>query len=318
MAFVSLIEYASGEFAGFEFAREQGALLVATDFSSAGEGQAQFAGGAIAHSRFDITSQSTNVFVTQAYSNAVFELLGEAGTLFEGSAVVGTDIGAHASTVLDFHSGIKLGTTVAMEGTSEVTFFSIDGFGFDITAGSTVAFFSSAYINSALSLGTNSSVEFVTQTLANSRLVSAGSSVVQLRNDSIFEFTLSAPGQSASTFNVQAIKNSFLVAAGSTSFIPKMHAVIGMNFTANGAGIFVPSGYVVANSKVDSVGSATLVLQTQRVVPVGFDMDGVASMVFNPGNPVFASLPSAYDVVIRPYENRTAIRPKEIRETEWR
>lgn len=318
MAFVSLIEYASGEFAGFEFAREEGALLVVTDFSSAGKGQAQFVGGAQANARLIVAGQSNNLFHTQTSTNTVLTLGSGSTVLFDGTTVIGSVLESRGIATANVISGVKLGTTVAMEGNSEVTFFSIDGFGFDIIGGSSVNFFSGAFVYGALKVESSSATYFNGVALANGTLESAGSSAFTLRNDSLFESTLSAPGKAVVLIPSQTLVHSKVTADGSSGFNPRINVVARTGFAINGSGLYVPEGYAVTATQAVFAGYSSLALNAQILKETQYDSAGVSEVLMNLGNPVFAYLPPAYDVVIRPYENRTVIRRKESRETEWK
>lgn len=318
MAFVSLIEFASGEFAGFEFAREEGALLAATELVSAGIGQAQFDGGADANASFDVASSSVGDFLTKATASSQFAIASNGTVTFAGTTVLGAVFEANSRTLSNLVSGIKRGSTVAMEGFAGVDFYSIEGFGFDITSGCTVEFFSGATINSELKSEGASQLYVAADVLASTSFAFAGTSTFTLRNEAQFSSSLTISGKAASAFHMQAIRHALLNAGGSSGFIPIIRGITNTAFAINSSGLYVPVGYSVANATMASNSNSTLILQGHLITPTDFNAAGITELLLNPGNPVYTFLPDAYDVVYRPKERRMVIRPKENRTARWR
>lgn len=318
MAFVSLIEFASGEFTGFEFAREEGALLAATELVSAGIGQAQFEGGADANASFDVASSTVGDFVTQATVNADFLFAGNGSVYFAGTTVLGAVFEANSQTLSNLVSGIKRGSTVAMEGFAGVDFLSIEGFGFDITSGCTVEFFTSATINSELKSEGASQLYVAADVLASTSFAFAGTSTFTLSNEAQISSSLTVSGKATSAFHMQAIRYALLNAGGSSDFIPIIQGITNTAFAMNGSGLYVPVGHSVSSANMTTNGVTSLVLNSQLVAPADFNAAGITELLLNPGNPVFTFLPDAYDVVYRPKERRMVIRPKENRTARWR
>ena len=318
MAFVSLIEFASGEFAGFEFAREEGALLVASELVSAGIGQAQFDGGADANASLDVASTAVGDFLTQATVSSQFAIASNGTVTFEGTAVLGAVFEANSQTLSNLVSGIKRGSTVAMEGFAGVDFYSIEGFGFDISSGCTVEFFTGATINSELKSEGASQLYVTADVLASTSFAFAGTSTLTLRNEALVSSSFTAGGNSVSSFRMQAIRHALLTAGGSSGFIPVIRGITNTAFAMNGSGLYVPVGHSVASTTMAVNGITSLVLNSQLIAPADFNAAGITELLLNPGNPVYTFLPDAYDVVYRPKERRMVIRPKENRTARWR
>lgn len=304
------IEFGLSEIGVFEFGLEQGALTAATRFLFEGGSEALFGGVAKSNSAFFINSaQSAAAFKGQAVHELhVDAVSGIAFVEFEGSSVRNGaftansrsdgffnsglinqgDLSVRASSLFEaifiepetldikgksvvrWAAGWKLGTEIHAEGKSE---FQLD---------------KAAVAHALLRIGLsgNGAAAFKSRTLANTLLKAESFGKFTIRADAKAVSEWKAFGTSTPNLKVQTRKHTRMRSVASSVSSVK--------------------GYAVSYGQFQSVNKAAVSFKILVIEQAAMNAESIASTFIRPGSPVLLEMPAAWDVVIRPYENREA------------
>lgn len=297
MAFVSLNEYASGEYAVFEFARESGGLLTSTGFSSVGEAEAIFVGGNISHSTLLVQGQSTLNFAGQAVNNAGFSASGLPVLVFASNNILPVRFESFSSSDASFSSGYKAGVVFGMDSVALVDFRSLEGTNFDFKSITSVDFQSGATINSMLSSVSQSSSNLSGLAFAEGRLIAQGTSLFTLRNVGVVDFAISSSGNSSANFRGSQVNNAQFESVSLGRFNPILQGLVSANMHSFGSASATFKGVASVSTVLNALSLADVRLSGVGVISGVFISDGSSVVTLNPGSPVFGSLPPAYNRV---------------------
>lgn len=302
------IEFGLSEIGVFEFGLEQGALTAATIFLFEGGSEALFGGVAKSNSAFFINSaKSVAAFKGQAIHElhvvavsgiAYVELEGSpirsgsfssvsrsdsfynsglinqgdlnvrASSLFEAIFIEPETLDIKGKSVVRWASGWKIGSNVHAKGSSE---FQLD---------------KAAVAHALLRNGSsgNSATSFKASTSSNTVLKSEsfGKLTILAYAKAVAEWK--SFGSATPSIKAQALKNSRMRSVATSTSSIKGYAVSYGRFQSVCTALDSFKILVVKHTKVNSVSAATTSIR--------------------PGSPVLLEMPDAWDVVIRPYENR--------------
>lgn len=110
------------------------------------------------------------------------------------------------------------------------------------------------------------------------------------------------------TFAARGIATSLLEGiAGVGSFTPRMQAVVPATLQAAGAGSFSIPTQMLRQSTLTIAGVVVPVWATVVLRETTLTAQGSALVDLRPGSPIVTNLTPAYDRVLRPYEQRSAV-----------
>ena len=305
MAFIPHLEYALGEFAAFEFAREDGARLELTDLAAAGEASTGLVAISIAQAEFSISAGASVSIAAAAITDARISADGLSAVAFDGSFALLADVGSFGFSSAEFGSGYKTGGSLYAAGESIVNLVGLDGFGFDIVAEASVAINTSAISSSAASIDGSCEVLFFANAMTAATMASGSAAQPVLVANFTSNAAVSAVGVAAAGFATRSYANTGLQSAGAGSYsIPA--STIRLAFVqSSGASAASIGSSAFANALLspNGIGSMSIGAAVVRVSRVS--AAGQAVLGLDPGSPVFTYMDPAYDVVERPEEPRT-------------
>lgn len=308
MSLLSLIEFAAGEFAGFEFASEERGLPVLTDLSVTGAAAFSLESGAVAQVILTATGQGNADFAAQTVINTVYAAASSGILLPIATTVIGVDLATTGSGIVSWEAGEKRGVSFDMQGSSAADFPAFDGIEFGIAGSASVLFYTSVIANTGLSVTTAAAASFPTQHVAYAGFACAGTTVLAWRNDALIDTSFSTAAIATVTFAARGIATSLLEGiAGVGSFTPRMQAVVPATLQAAGAGSFSIPAQMLRQSTLTIAGVVVPVWATVVLRETTLTAQGSALVDLRPGSPIVTNLTPAYDRVLRPYEQRSAV-----------
>lgn len=303
-----LIEFGLSEFGTFEFGYEQGSHLVGAALQANGQGTAVFNTLVLNMFETAITGSSQAMFDAQTiklttgdtvngYSSANFEV-----TLLRNAVMA-------SSSYVDafFNPSYVIEAAMSGEGFGDFIAIYVDPETFD-ARGSSFVKFVSGY---AFTTNMNSEGEgkFRLDNFAYSDAFTnvAGVSSVTLKPGTWSVASLSSNGVGAMNAPVQIRANSTAQSSGSTTIQMRNQTVKVGKIISDGKAVGSMKTQYAFNSGFNANGSSTLLFRMNAVTVAVMEAIGTSIVSIRPGSPVSEFLPPAWDVVIRPYENRGVI-----------
>ncbi len=302
---VSLIEFGLSEFGVFEFGYEQGSSLSEGSLQATGQGNAQFDSLIINLFGTTITSGSQAAFDAQTIKLTSGETIkGFATSSFEGNALRYAVMNGNSDSDAYFNPSYVIDAALNGSGFGEFAAIYVDPETFDAKGRATVRFISGYGLTSNMKSEGTGKVTLDNFAYSSGLMISRGESTIKLNPGSWSVASMQSAGEGKATLFTLVKKNS--------------------QFESTGSGILVPKAQPVASAVVNSSGVSEGKFGTQYVAIVDFNGSATtqssftadllaqaimeaygSSLVFiKPGSPVSEFLPPAWDLVIRPYENR--------------
>lgn len=305
------IEFGLSEIGVFEFALEQGSLKASTKFIFEGGSEALFGGVVKSNSAFFINSSSRAasfkgqlVKLTEVPATKGVALVALQGASLRNYLFTST---AGASAFLQ--SGLINQGRLHSEGASLFEAINIEEETLDIRGTSKVSWMSGYKRDTSYGI--------------------QGKSLFTLDRAAVAHALLNASstGESGVSLFTQGIANTSAKSENRSTVLVRVTTLKKTQFQGTGSGVFTVRKVALANSTVKAVGRATISLKGYSFSFSRFGMNGVSvselrsnfirqsvleavgnsSINIRPGSPVLLDMPVAWDVVIRPYENRETI-----------
>ena len=302
------IEFGLSEIGVFEFGLEQRALVAANRNLFEGGSDALFGGVAQSNSAFFINSaKSVAAFKGQAIHELhVDAVSGIAYVKLEGSSVSSGSFSSVSRSDSFYNSGLINQGDLNVRASSHFAAIFIEPETLDIKGKSVVRWSSgwklgaelrakgnsefrldkAAVAHALLRIGSSGSgaASFKARTLANSLLKSESFGNFTIRADAKAVAEWKAFGTSTPNLKIQTLKHTRMRSVASSVSSVKGYAV----------------SYGQFQSANESVVSFKILVIKQAIL----NSDSVTTTTIRPGPPVLLEMPDAWDVVIRPYENR--------------
>ena len=304
------IEFGLSEIGVFEFGLEQGVLTAATRFLFEGGSDALFGGVAKSNSAFFINSAKSaaafkgqtihelhvdavsgiayvelegasirtgsfnSVSNSDGYFNSGFinqgDLSVRASSQFDAIFIEPETLDIKGKTVVKWAAGWKIGIDVHAKGSSE---FQLD---------------KAAVAHALLRIGSsgNGAAAFKARVLANAVLKAESFGNLAIRADAKAVAEWKSFGVTTPNIKAQALRHS------------RMRSVAASTTTIR--------GYSYSYGRLQSANKALVSFKILVIEQTALNSKGVGTTKIRPGSPVLLEMPAAWDVVIRPYENREA------------
>jgi hypothetical protein len=313
-----LLEFSSHEFGSFELAREQRALRVVGVLTSAGESVNSFDTQSINQSRLEASGSASTALDIQAKISTGFLISAGSEVNLEGSMLKSATLSVAGSSETFFSLGRVLQSSLAADGGAFAEFFWSEGYGFDISGSSSAIFYTTALVNAKLQVDSQGAMFVQGQSLTNTRLEVESTANVNLSPQTVATFDLLSQGNGRSSLKGQLVIGSQLLSEGISTPSLKAQAVISTDLSSAGAAHWIGQAQTLTNAVLSVIGLSQVQAVMVSVKNSVLSSNSLAVVEILPGRPVFKSLPPAYDVVIRPAEDRSATRPAENRMTRWK
>ena len=301
------IEVGLSEIGVFEFGYERKTFITATDFLFEGGSEALFGGVALRNSAFFINSASSAAtFKGQAVHELYVDAVsGVTHVDFEVSSVNNGLITSTSRSDGEFTSVLVNQSDLTSQGSSLFNAIYIDP--------ETLVILGRAVVNWAggWKLGTETH--------------SKGKAEFKLDNAAVGNTLLrSTPTNGDASFKAEPLANALLKAESFGNFTARANAKSLVDWEAFGASTDNLKGLALQNSRMRSTASSEASLKAIAIsygllrsvgeAVVSFRISAIEHTVLNaegnaithirPGTPVLREMPEAWDVIIRPYENR--------------
>lgn len=306
-------EFALGEFAAFEFAREASGIPHETAFALVGTSNGALDGGAFVWADLTAYGQATSEFdgVTVKWASA--DISGQAADRFDVQQVRYTTFSAAGVSADQFASGLVSLQVWQASGTSSAHFDLLSEAGFDIRCVGSVVLFSSAIATVEATIPGSSSDAFHGVTVTEAVLGATSNAEFAAAGQSVHQATLSSAGISTQRFVAQPWAQASATLGGTSQVDYR--------------------GQAKANTRCAITGISDSILYIQPVRVLGFDIRGtgqsamLGQAVMNSrcalvgtswaqwlrGRNVFPWLEPAAESTLRPEELRRSERPEELR-----
>lgn len=305
---VSLIEFGLSEFGVFEFGYEQGSSLSEGSLQATGQGNAQFDSLIINLFGTTITSGSQAAFDAQTIKLTSGETIkGFATSSFEGNALRYAVMNGNSDSDAYFNPSYVIDAALNGSGFGEFAAIYVDPETFDAKGRATVRFISGYGLTSNMKSEGTGKVTLDNFAYSSGLMISHGESSIKLNPGTWSVASMQSAGEGKATLFTLVKKNS--------------------QFESTSSGILVPKAQPVASATVKSSGNSEGKFGTQYVAIVDFNGStttqssftadllaqaimeayGSSLVLIKPGSPVSEFLPPAWDLVIRPYENRGVV-----------
>lgn len=324
------IEFSLGEFATYEFARESGAQIVEASMVASGVSLFTTATGSRRTAVLQAQGVATPGIKSGSALYGVMKPKGADTTSFGGGAI------AHSSARSESDSGGVLRAnrvTIAKfdaNGAAYTIFKVIDFNTFDIRGQASVAFNTSAVASVRMTIAPQIEVDWVATSTANGVLQAIGTSSETLYGAAMADGDMSVAAGAESSLRASAYGMGAIATAGISVVNMRGLAKASARAVARGAATTNMVGFAktykasafksygtvdmslvgerraVSSADMSSVGSSMTNIEIVSVAELWMSSVGSTVVVFRRGKAVSAYLPLAYDVVIRPEENRTA------------
>lgn len=305
---ISLIEFGLSEFAVFEFGYEQGASVSEGTLRASGQGNAVFDTQVVNLFGTAMAGSSQAQFGAQTLKvTSGFFSEGVSVAAFEGNALRYADIRSTSGSDAYFNPSYVIDASLSSSGFGDFVAIYVDPETFDASGRATVKFMTGYGLTTTMKAEGSTKLSWDNFAYSFGVMSSKGEGTVALKQGS---------------WSVASMQS---VGTGSVVILTLVRMNSG--FEANSSGIFLPKPLVIAASKLSGVGTGVGKFNTQYTFNTethtngystsGFTADLLAQAVMEamgnsyvnirPGSPVSEFLPPAWDMVIRPYENRGAI-----------
>lgn len=302
----SFSEFASSEFAVFEFAYERGAVNEDTEYRGQGSSTALFSGVTVSNSAFSIQGFTAPLSLqAQTVINTVGGLTkGIAEVAFFGASLRSGDMRSTCISDSYFDVGYIVDSSIDTGGTSLFDARSVDPETLDIQGRAVVRFFTGYKQATSLNSAAISTTSFPAWSTSESKITPVGSAEVKF----FLQYTANTfmRGDAAAQSNLRAnpIVYGDLVSSGIAASNLKIQSVKLCNFWIISAATGSFSGRGLAVGTASMPGSATVDWNAQYLRQTYLMSAGSSETIFRQGSPIIQDMPYAWDVVIRPYEVR--------------
>lgn len=303
-----LIEFGLSEFAIYEFGYEQGSQVVGASFIAKGQGTAVFNTLVLNLFEAAITGSSQASFDAQTIKRVEAKSFNGFSTgTFEGNVLRNADIRSTSESDAYFNPSYVIESAMSGNGFGDFVAVYADPETFDARGRSIVRFVSGYAFTSDMNSSGVSKLTLDNFAYSDALTNIAGTSSISLKPGTWSVAGMDVKGVSAFIAPSQLTANSGLHSSGLSCVSSKTQAVKAGNLVSLGKGTLVLISQYTSNSGFNSVGSSTTFLKLAAVNVAVLEAIGISTVKLRPGSPVSEFLPPAWDVVIRPYENRGAI-----------
>lgn len=337
------IEFALGEFAAFEFARESRRIVAAVGFDAAGAGELDPVGGAFASGVAQAQGSASVEGIGNALARAQFAAPGSSNAYGVVTSILQTVAFASGSDQVHADLGEARLAVMQASGHAEVDIAVATDPGFDIQSRDAALFVSAATASVELAVQAQAQADFSGQASASAALDSRGRA--DMAADGVMVTNIGASawwGASDAKFGGRAIASSDAMAVGAAAvYLPGMAIALSDGLAQGQATVDVMSAYIWrvygsfaapagATVQIDSAyraylaarlladGHGVVDVRAQAVNDRAFAAVGASTVAWFRGRQVLPYMDPAFDAVERPEEVRSVERPEESRMVEWR
>lgn len=305
---VSLIEFGLSEFGIFEFGYEQGSSLSEGSLQVIGQGNAQFDSLIINLFGTTITSGSQALFDAQTIKlTSGKSIKGFASSSFDGNAVRYAVMNGNSDSDAYFNPSYVIDATLNGSGFGDFAAIYVDPETFDAKGRASVRFISGYGLTSNMKSEGTGKVSLDNFAYSSGLMISHGESSIKLNPGTWSVASMQSAGEGKATLFTLVKKNSQFETIGSGLLVPKAQPVASSSVKSYGSSVDKFGSQYVAivdfNGSTTTQSSFTADLLTQAII----EAFGSSNVFIKPGSPVSDFLPPAWDLVIRPYENRGAV-----------
>lgn len=301
---VALIELASSEFTGFEFASEKRRLVIGASLQVTGSCQPNWFSGVYAGATLSAPANASSVFKGATYYSTELATHGGSGVYWAAHQVSISSIYSTGESHTNWDVGRVLEAGFSTAGIAVAGFIVLDGHSFSVATGAVTKFIAYHESNSSFAHAGASAVTSVAQGLIGSDMFSTAKAVVALQGRVVYSSSIDTVSTSLTSLPTQTMSTAAFTASSLGILSPVAQAVTTPLFTYKGESAFSATSNYLNYAALRSSGYASVLLPISAVNLVEVKAIGEAVALINAGSPVYQTLPPAYDVVIRPYENR--------------
>jgi len=337
------IEFALGEFAAFEFARESRRIVVAAGFDAAGTGDLDPVGGAFASGVAQAQGSASVEVIAGALAGAQFDAPGQSRVDGVATSILQTVASASGSDQVQADLGEARLAVLNAAGHAEVDIAVATDPGFDIQSRDAALFVSAATASVDVAVQAQAHADFSGQATASATLDGRGQGGMVAHGAMVTNIGASAWwGVSEAKFGGRAIASADVMAAGTAAvYMPGLAIALSEGRAQGLSTVDVVSAYIRrvystfstpagATVQIDSAyrayraariladGHGLVDARAQSVNDLAFAAAGVSAVAWFRGRQVLPYMDPAFDVVERPAEVRSVERPEENRTVEWR
>ena len=301
---VALIELASSEFTGFEFASEKRRLVIGASLQVTGSCQPSWFSGVYIGATLSAPAIANSVFKGATYYSTEIATHGGSGVYWGANLVNTSSIYSTGKSHTNWDVGRVLEAGFSTAGIAVAEFIVLDGHSFSVLTGAVTKFNAYHESNSSFAHAGTSAVTSVAQGLIGSDMSSTAKAVVDLQGRVVYSSSIATVGTSLTSLPTQTMSLAAFTASSLGNLSLVAQAVITPLFTYKGESAFSATSNYINYAALRSSGYANVLLPISAVNLVEVKANGEVITLLNAGSPVYQTLPPAYDVVIRPYENR--------------
>ena len=300
----ALIELASSEFTGFEFASEKRRLVIGASLQVTGSYQPSWFSGVYAGATLSAPANTSSVFKGATYYSTELATHDSSGVYWDAHPVSISSIYSTGESHTNWDVGRVLEAGFSTAGIAVAEFLVFEGHTFNISTGAATKFIAYHESNSSFAHAGSSAVTLVAQGLIDSDMSSTAKAVVAIQGRVVYASSIDTVSTSLTSLPTQTMSTTAFTASSLGNLSPVAQAVITPLFTYKGDSAFSAASSYLNYAALRSSGYASVLLPISAVNLVEVKANGEAKTLINAGSPVYQTLPPAYDVVIRPYENR--------------
>ena len=300
----ALIELASSEFTGFEFASEKRRLVIGASLQVTGSYQPSWFSGVYAGATLSAPANTSSVFKGATYYSTELATHDSSGVYWDAHPVSISSIYSTGESHTNWDVGRVLEAGFSTAGIAVAEFLVFEGHTFNISTGAATKLIAYHESNSSFAHAGSSAVTLVAQGLIDSDMSSTAKAVVAIQGRVVYASTINTVSTSLASLSTQTMSTTAFTASSLGNLSPVAQAVITPLFTYKGDSAFSAASDYLNYAALRSSGYASVLLPISAVNLVEVKANGEAKTLINAGSPVYQTLPPAYDVVIRPYENR--------------
>lgn len=304
------IEFGLSEIGVFEFGLEQGALVATTRFLFEGGSDALFGGVAKSNSAFFINSaKSAAAFKGQAVHELhVDAVSGIAYVELEGTSI---RIGSFSSVSRSdgfFNAGFINQGVLSVRASSEFDAIFIEPETLDIKSKSVVKWAAGWKLGTEIHAKGSSEFQLNKAAIAHAllRIGSSGNGSAAFKARILANAVLRAESFDKFTIRADAKAVAEWKAFGSATTNMKTQALKHTGMQSVAATTSSIRGYAISYGRFQSANEAAVSFKILVIEQVVMNSNSSTTTTIRPGSPVLLEMPAAWDVVIRPYENREA------------
>lgn len=303
-----LIEFGLSEFGTYEFGYEQGSQLVGTSLQANGQGTAIFNTLVLNMFETAITGSSQALFNAQTIKLTTGETInGHSSANFEGSRLRNVVMASSSQSDAYFNPNYVIEAAMSSEGFGDFIAVYVDPETFDARGRSVVRFMSGYGLTARMNSVGESKFLLDNYTYSDAVTNIAGVSSVSLKPGTWSVGSLSSNGVGAMKASAQIRANSAVQSSGSSTVQMRNQTVKVGKLISEGKAIGSMKTQYAFISGFNAVGNSSLLFRMNAVTEAIVEAMGTSIVNIRPGSPVSEFLPPAWDVVIRPYENRGVI-----------